>query len=69
MDKLEQLKTELILLNNEYVKKIEELDEKYKDKEKIDNDEDYVTIISIQTTQLTLYSIIERIEQIQNMEN
>ena len=69
MDKLEQLKTELILLNNEYVKKIEELDEKYKDKEKIDNDKDYVTIISIQTTQLTLYSIIERIEQIQNMEN
>lgn len=69
MDKLEQLKTELILLNNEYVKKIEELDEKYKDKEKIDNDEDYVTIISIETTYLTLCAIIERIEQIKNIEN
>lgn len=69
MDKLELLKTELILLNNEYVKRIDDLEEKYKDKEEIDNDEDYVSLISSQSVQFTLASIVERIEQLTEMEN
>lgn len=69
MEKLKMLKEEIIMLNNIYAKKIKEFDEKYDGKEEIDNEEDYIMLIATESAHATLSTVIERIDQIMDIEN
>lgn len=69
MEKLKMLKEELIMLNNIYVKAIKDFDDKYGDSEDIEDEEDYIAIISSETAHTILSAVIESIDGLMDMEN